>query len=102
MKGEHLMKTITKSKSKRHSRAFLPSIVCVGAVAAFRLRSALLRQHNLRRLVLICDARAWITHRRRPSLAEAPMHTSTAKGMRVTEEGFEQIKLAEIWLQNLF
>ncbi len=35
MKGEHLMKTITKSKSKRHSRAFLPSIVCVGAVAAF-------------------------------------------------------------------
>jgi len=30
------------------------------------------------------------------------MHTSTAKGMRVTEEGFEQIKLAEIWLQNLF
>jgi hypothetical protein len=51
---------------------------------------------------LICDARAWITHRRRPSLAEAPMHTSTAKGMRVTEEGFEQIKLAEVWLQNLF
>jgi hypothetical protein len=35
MKGEHLMKTTTKSKSKRHNRAFLLSIVCAGAVAAF-------------------------------------------------------------------
>ena len=33
MKGEHLMKTITKSKSTRRSRAFLLSIVCAGAVA---------------------------------------------------------------------
>jgi hypothetical protein len=33
MKGEHLMKTITKSKSMRGSRTFLLSIVCAGAVA---------------------------------------------------------------------
>jgi hypothetical protein len=35
MKGEHLMKTITKSKSKRRSRAFLLSLVCAGVVATF-------------------------------------------------------------------
>jgi hypothetical protein len=33
MKGEHLMKTITKSKSTRRSRTFLPSIVRAAAVA---------------------------------------------------------------------
>jgi hypothetical protein len=33
MKGEHLMKMITKFKSMRRSRTFLLSIVCSGAVA---------------------------------------------------------------------
>ena len=33
MKGEHLMKTITKSKSMRRSRTFLLAIVCAGAIA---------------------------------------------------------------------
>src|SRR5215470_12649524 len=35
MKGEHLMKTITKSKSKRRGQAFLLSLVCAGVVATF-------------------------------------------------------------------
>ena len=33
MKGEHLVKIITKSKSKHRGRAFLLSVVCAGAVA---------------------------------------------------------------------
>jgi hypothetical protein len=35
MKGKHLMKTITKSKSMRRSRAFLLSVLCAGVVATF-------------------------------------------------------------------
>ncbi len=35
MKGEHLMKTITKSKSMRRSRAFLLSVLCAGVIATF-------------------------------------------------------------------
>jgi hypothetical protein len=35
MKGEHLMKTITKSKSMRRSRAFLLSVLCSGVIATF-------------------------------------------------------------------
>jgi hypothetical protein len=32
---EHLMKTITKSKSMRRSRGFLLSVLCAGVIAAF-------------------------------------------------------------------
>ena len=35
MKGEHLMKTITKSKSKRRRRALLLSVLCAGVIATF-------------------------------------------------------------------
>jgi hypothetical protein len=35
MKGEHLMKTITKSKSMRRSRALLLSVLCAGVIATF-------------------------------------------------------------------
>jgi hypothetical protein len=34
-KGEHLMNTITKSKSMRGSRRFLLSVLCAGVIAGF-------------------------------------------------------------------
>ena len=35
MKGEHLTKTITKSKSVRRRRALLLSVLCAGVIATF-------------------------------------------------------------------
>lgn len=35
MKGEHLMNTIAKLKSKHRSRGFLLSVLCAGIIATF-------------------------------------------------------------------